>query len=331
MTKSQNFNSRMTQKRILLKMEQFTSYLQSKNLSPATIGRYIEHIHDFIAWYNNEDVINCCKKDLLDYLSYLKNKNQQPISRNNSLISLRHYFDYLIDEDVISGNPTALIKLRGIKKKKLYYTYNPEELEQLADTYYLLEVKRTKEKLITGAGQYLHQRTYLAKMRNYLMLLFFIYQGLRTKEVLSLQTDDIVLHKATVLIQKSGIRGKSRTLSLHAAQIGTLMQYLNEIRPQLETPQTNNTLFLPIPKKDPKAQKEAEASFKGFVKQLKHIDRNFDSFVQLRSSVITHWIQIYGLRKAQYMAGHKSIVSTEEYLPNHIEDLAEDISKFNPF
>ena len=36
-------------------------------------------------------------------------------------------------------------------------------------------------------------------------------------------------------------------------------------------------------------------------------------------------------RKAQYMAGHKSIVSTEEYLPNHIEDLADDITKFNPF
>jgi len=311
-------------------MEQFTHYLQSKDLSLATIGRYIRHIHDFILWYGDENTINCCKKDVLDYLSYLKNRNQQSVTRNNALISLRHYFNHLNDENLICGNPTALIKLRGTKKRKLHYMYNPEELEQLADTYYLLEVKRTKEKLITGAGQYLHQRTYLAKMRNYTMLLFFIHQGLRTKEILSLQMDDVALHKATVYIQ-GGTRGKSRTLPLHAMQIGTLMQYLNEVRPQLETANTDNTLFLPLLKNDPKAQKEAEASFKGFTKQLKRIDRNFESLVQLRSSVITHWIQTYGLRRAQYMAGHKSIVSTEEYLPNHIEDLADDITKFNPF
>jgi site-specific recombinase XerD len=311
-------------------MEQFTSYLQGKNLSPATIGRYTGLIGNFTSWYGDDDVINCHKKDVLDYLNYLKNK-QQPISRNNTLIALRHYFDYLIDEDMISGNPTALIKLRGIKKKKLHYIYNPEELIEFADTYYLLEVKRTKEKLITGIGQYLHQRTYLAKMRNYTILLFFIHQGLRTKEVLQLQIDDVLLHKATVYIQGGTRRGKARTLPLHATQMGMLMQYLNEIRPQLETAHTDNTLFLPIPKNDPKAQKEAEASFKGFTKQLKRIDNNFDNLLQLRSSVITYWIQTYGLRKAQYMAGHKSIISTEEYLPNYIEDLADDITRFNPF
>jgi site-specific recombinase XerD len=246
------------------------------------------------------------------------------------LIALRHYFNHLNDESLICGNPTALIKLRGVKKRKLHYTYNTEELEQLADTYYLLEVKRTKEKLITGAGQYLHQRAHLAKMRNYTMLLFFIHQGVTTREILALKTDDIQLHKATINIP-SGTRGKARTLPLHATQIGAIMQYLNEIRPQLETQNTDNILFLPLPKNDPKAIKEAEASFKGFTKQLKRIDRNFESLVQIRSSVITHWIQTAGLRKAQYMAGHKSIVSTEEYLPNDIENLAEDISKFNPF
>ena len=64
---------------------------------------------------------------------------------------------------------------------------------------------------------------------------------------------------------------------------------------------------------------------------LKRIDRHFVSLAQIRASLITYWIRTYGLRKAQYMAGHNSIISTEEYLPNHIEELAEDITKFNPF
>ncbi len=31
------------------------------------------------------------------------------------------------------------------------------------------------------------------------------------------------------------------------------------------------------------------------------------------------------------MAGHKSIVSTEEYLPNNLEELADELVKNNPF
>lgn len=314
-------------------MERFISYLQGNSLSPVTIDRYSREVRGFMAWYGSEDLINCTKGEILNYLSYLKGKNQQAVTRNHSLIALRHYFDSLISEGAIVGNPTALIKLRGVKKQKLYRTYTPEEMEELADTYYQLEVKRTRDRLqelTTKAGEHLCKRSYLSKTRNYVMLQFFIHQGLRTREVLDLRVDDVMLHKATVHIQ-GGTRGKSRTLSLHATQMGSFMQYLNEIRPQLETPHTNDTLFLPIPKNDPRAKKETEANFKGFIKRLKQLDRNFESLAQLRSSVIAYWIESHGLRKAQYMAGHKSITSTENYQPNNIGELADDISKFNPF
>jgi len=109
------------------------------------------------------------------------------------------------------------------------------------------------------------------------------------------------------------------------------MQYLNEVRPNLETKNTDDTLFLPIPKDDPKAKKKPEATFKRMVEQLKKTDKNFINLMQIRTSVITHWVKVYGLRKAQYLAGHKSINSTEEYRANNIEDLAEDITKFNSF
>jgi integrase len=80
-----------------------------------------------------------------------------------------------------------------------------------------------------------------------------------------------------------------------------------------------------------KSAKTAKIALIKLSEKLKKIDREFSNFAQLRASVITYWIKTYGLRKAQYLAGHKSIVSTEEYLPNLIEDLAEDITKFNPF
>ena len=312
-------------------MKQFKNYLQDRGLSSSTADRYARNAERFIKWYSGDEVINCQKKNVLDYLAHLKNRDVQTITRNNVLISLRHYFDSLMDSGLSASNPTSLIKLRGVKKRRLHHTCTPEELAELVDKYYLLEVKRTKEKLKAGSGEYLHQRTYLAKMRNYAMLQFFVYQGISTGEILHLKTSDIQLNKATVHIPQSGLRGNARTLPLNATQIGALMQYMNEIRPQLETGETGDTLFLPIPKTDYRTAKKQEASFKGFLKQLKRIDRNFESFAQLRASVITYWIKNYGLRKAQYMAGHKSIVSTEEYQPNNIDDLAEDMTKFNPF
>jgi len=312
-------------------MEDFKTYLQNKNLSIATIKRYTRLAELFTQW-NNSKAINCQKKDVLNYLGYLKNtKNLQTITRNNTLIALRHYFDYLIKENFISQNPTSFIKLRGLQKHSLDYIFNLEELNKLADTYYQLEVKRTQEKIKSGAGEYLFKRSYLSKVRNHTMLLFFIHQGLHTREILRLTTEDIQLQKASVFIRKGKTRGNERTIPLQATQIGFLIQYVNEIRPQLETKNTDNILFLPIPKKDPRAKKQTQANFKGFTKKLKQFDANFSSLVQLRTSVITHWVKTHGLRKAQYFAGHKSITSTEAYIPNNIEDLAEDITKYNPF
>jgi len=310
-------------------MEQFKNYLQSKDLSPITIKEYIRQIGLFTAWYE-EEPINSQKKDVLNYLSHLKNKkNLQTISRNNALIALRHYFDYLIDENLVCSNPTALIRLRGMKKRKLNHTYTPEELTELADTYYLLNVKQAEENLTLKAKRNIVQNSYLAQMRNYVILLFFVHQGLRTNEILSLQTDDIILHKATVHIQ-GGKRGKSRTLPLHAAQIGSLMLYMQNIRPQLANAESG-LLFLPVNQGDKAVAPTAATALVKLSAKLKRMDNHFNDFAQLRSSVITWWIQSNGLRKAQYMAGHKSIVSTEEYLPNYIEDLADDMTKFNPF
>jgi len=311
-------------------MLEFTIYLQNKNLSIATIKRYTRLAELFRDW-NNSEAINCQKKDVLAYLGYLKNtKNLQTISRNNTLIALRHYFDYLITQNEITQNPTSFIKLRGLQKRNLHYIYTLEELDTIADNYYLLEVKRTQENLQLKGGHFF-KRSYVAKVRNHTILLFFIHQGLHTREILRLTTEDIHLQKASVFICKGKTRGNERTLLLHATQIGFVIQYLNAIRPQLETSETENILFLPIPKKDPKAKKQAQTSFKGFIKKLKQLNPNFNSLVQLRASVITHWIKTYGLRKAQYLAGHKNITNTEAYIPNNIEDLAEDITKFNPF
>jgi len=65
--------------------------------------------------------------------------------------------------------------------------------------------------------------------------------------------------------------------------------------------------------------------------QIRLIDKRFFNFTQIRISVISFWIKTYGLRKAQYLAGHRNISTTEQYIPNNLDNLIEDINKLHPF
>ena len=84
-------------------------------------------------------------------------------------------------------------------------------------------------------------------------------------------------------------------------------------------------------KKDTNSNALNDVIRKRLARQIKTIDNKFVGFKQLRASVITFWLKSNGLRKTQYLAGHKWISSTEDYLPNNLDDLANDINKLHPF
>ena len=68
-----------------------------------------------------------------------------------------------------------------------------------------------------------------------------------------------------------------------------------------------------------------------FLKRLlRQLCPRYRNFIQVRASVITCWIKQHGLRKAQYLAGHRYISSTEHYLHNDFEQLQNDLDLFHP-
>lgn len=309
----------------------FTAYLQSINLSKSTQIAYNRNVNLFITWYN-KPVINCTKKDVLKYLEYLQTqKLQETITRRNALIAINHYFTFLVKNEVIQSNPTALIKMRGIHKRQLYRTYTAEELQTIYDNFYTVYVQNYDDSHIPQ-----NQRTqcFLSRQRNFILLGFLINQGLATNELQKLHITDIDLNKGTVHIT-GGKKSNERKLPLHPAQTGALIHYMEHIRPQVlqyNTTESDKLFFmLPESSKQKTASTTLMHAFKPLTKQVKGIEANFLNFKQVRASVITAWLKTYGLRKAQYMAGHRYISTTEHYLPNEITGLMDDISKFNPF
>lgn len=57
------------------------------------------------------------------------------------------------------------------------------------------------------------------------------------------------------------------------------------------------------------------------------INPSVPNIKQIRASVITKWVKQYNLRKAQYLAGHRYISSTESYLRNEMEGLKKEVQR----
>lgn len=323
--------SRELKENFYLKVE-FNSYLQGKNLAPSSIVHYVRELALFLAWIDKEE-IQITKPDVLKYLEHLKNKrNVANISRARILNALNHYFTFLYKNEHITQNPCALLKIRGTQKKSLYRIYTPEELQTLCDNFYHFFVRGYDN---THIPKNQRRQSDLSRQRNAVIVNILINQGTTTKEIDTIELCDLDLTKATLKI-RGARKSNERILSLEATQIGVLINYLQEIRPQLlECCQDKESqrLFLPLPMFSKKAtdSKTIMSAFKPLVKQVKTIDTNFLNFEQVRASVLTNWLKVHGLRKTQVMAGHRHISTTEKYKANDLQQLSDDINKLHPF
>jgi len=313
-----------------MEKEGFIKYLQGKDLAFKTITEYVRLTELFFAKTKKEDV-QISKPDVLNFLDYLKNKGLQNVTRQLSLNVLNHYFSFLYENEKIAKNPCLFLKIRGIQRKKLYKIYTPEELEQIFDAYEQLYVQNPDNHY-----KYEKQQQYavLSRERNALIVSILINQGIATNEIDKIEVSDVDFRNATLKI-RGGKKLNNRTLPLKATQMGLFMNYLQKTRPQLLEEQKieSEKLFLLLPAV--RKNKAKDDSFMpvlfNLTKQVKSIEKQFINFQQVRTSLIAFWIKNYGLRKAQYFAGHRYISNTEKYIGNNLENLIDDINKLNPF
>ena len=322
--------NRKLKENIYLK-DDFTAYLQSKNLAPSSIVHYVRELALFLAWIDKEE-IQITKPDVLNYLEYLKNKrNLANLSRSRVLNSINHYYTFLYQQEQITTNPCLFLKIRGTKQKTLLRTYTTEELTTFCDNFYNCFVRTYDDSHIPKNQR---KQSSLSKQRNAVILNILIHQGTTTAEINRLELADLDLMNATLKIHGAR-KSNARILPLTATQIGVLMHYLQNIRPELQQyhREESEKLFLTLPEYSRQKTDSANLMhvFKPLVNQLKSIDNHFLSFNQIRTSVITNWLKVHGLRKTQIFAGHRYISSTENYKANNLDELINDIDKLHPF
>ncbi len=295
-------------------MKSIKQYLESRGLSTATVESYYRQIMDYIMWCASKqiEVEEANMNEVMGYVHYLKQKGQNQATISRQIVSLKHYYSWLVKRDIRNDNPVNGINIKGVKKRKLYDILSHRELESIYASY--------PPKVGHGS-----LKTEIDK-RNKVVVGLLVYQGLNSRDLSNLELKDVHLREAKIYI-KGSRSSNERLLKVQAHQVIDLMEYQLQIRNRIleQSSKTTDQFILSSGSSDLLNNTLAK-----LLKQLKQQHPKIQNLHQIRTSVITHWLKQYNLREVQYMAGHKYVSSTESYRINDMQGLQDALDHCHP-
>ena len=230
-------------------------------------------------------------EDIHAFLGYLtKNYNSKATTRSRKVSSLRVFFNYLCQKNLLEVNPTQNLETPKIGKRMPKYL-------TLDDSRKLLEAASNEDNRNNE--------------RNYAITTLFLNCGMRLSELVGINLNDIVWDEYQLNVIGKG--NKERTIYLNKACIKALEEYLR-VRPKTHlTADAEKALFL-SERKQRISRRMVQEIIYGELKQA-GLDTSKYSVHKLRHTAATLMYQ-YGqvdIRALQELLGHASISTTEIY------------------
>ena len=271
-------------------LDSYLEYLKfQKNYSDYTIENYSHDIIEYLNYLERESLSfsDVEYSDIRFYLMYLKDeKKDNNTSINRKLSSLRGFYKYLANENIVSSNVFSLVN--GPKKsKKLprYFEYN--ELEEL------FNVPDTR----TDLGQ-----------RDSLILEMLYATGVRVGELVNIKVSDIDLGRRNIIILGKGNKERYVTYGEYCEDILNL--YLRDGRVSLNS-KNSDYLFL-----NNRGGELTERGVRFILDKLieqTSINKKISPHM-IRHSFATHLLnEGCDLLTVQKLLGHESIKATQIY------------------
>lgn len=181
-------------------LDDYITYIKSnKRYSVYTINNYYKDIIDFINYLDKKDYLKIKDEDVVYYLEYLYNQKYNKNSISRKLSSLRSFYNYLVNNDIIAYN--YFNNHKNPKKDKILPKYiKDEDLELMFS-----KTKNIRDKLI-------------------LELLFVT--GIRVSELVKIKINDINLYNREIKIFGKG--SKERIVIFSTNCLNNLNNYLKE-------------------------------------------------------------------------------------------------------
>jgi integrase/recombinase XerD len=278
-----------------------------KHLQPSTVKNYLYEIEKYQLLNKRTSTYDYSK--VMHYVESLRIK-YPPQTIERIVASIKKYYDYLIEIKKRTDNPARAIKLKDSKEIpiQLQDLFTEKELQSL--------LKPRKERY-----------PFLAK-RNQIIMSLFIYQGIKTGELIKIRIQDLDLEKAQIKITGTALTN-NRTLQLKAQQILLLHDYINQHRKELITFRTKEDYLLLSKLGTPTTSDDISYLLSTY--NRKDFGGKILTTVTIRQSVIANLLaKNNDLRIVQEFAGHKHLDTTEKYKETGLHALKTAIEKLHP-
>ena len=298
-------------------MTPFQTWLINHYYSQQSAKNITRRIKYFQSWLTDQqlNIQSMNYQKLLDYIGTLQAQKKSKSEINKTLRAIELYYDYLNDTNNKKDIPNIAlnVRLRGVPiNPTLLLT--EEELLEIHDNF--------KDPSV---------HSYL-KYTNKIILGLIIFQALDQQALFFLHLKDINLEKGTIYIRSGARKKNSRILPLKAHQIIPLQNYINHYRGIGKNFQivkeSSDKLFHPNCNVSSRLQDQLKLMAIAIKTDFSNI--HFKRLTQLKQSRIGIWIEKYGFRKTQYMAGHKDIGSIQKYRGMDMKNLSKQIEMFHP-
>lgn len=291
-------------------IKQFENYLKlERSLSQNSIDAYVRDVEKLDQFIEIKKLyispLKITSKHLQSFLEYINELGMSSYSQARILSGLKAFYKFLIFEELISADPTALIEGPKIGRK-LPDTLDYGEIEKLLAAI----------DLSTPEGG-----------RNRAMLEMLYSSGLRVSELIDLRLANV--HSDIGFLRVIGKGNKERLVPIGREALKYLKIYIDEIRvhtPKIET--FSSYVFL-----NRSGRKLTRVMVFLIIKALAAkigLKKNISPHT-FRHSFATHLIEGGAdLRAVQEMLGHESITTTEIYTHLDRDYLRQVVQQFHP-
>ena len=291
-------------------LQQFETYLRlERALSPHSVAAYLQDVNKLWQFlqmdYPHVLPLAVAPQHLQALLAHLHAAGISATSQARVLSALRSFYKFLMLEEYLKEDPTALVESPKLGRK-LPHTLEVHEIEALCQA-----IDHTKP---TG-------------MRNRAILETLYSAGLRVSELTELKLSHLYAEEGFVRVLGKG--NKERLVPIGRAALKYLRIYIEEVRPHWPIQKEfTNHVFL-----NSRGQRLTRHMVFTIVKALAQkigLQKTISAHT-FRPSVATHLIEGGAdLRAVQEMLGHQSITTTELYTHLDRHYLQQIIQSFHP-
>lgn len=288
----------------------YENYLRlEKSLSQNSVTAYINDVNKLIKFLERDDIMLAPNKiklqHLKDFIQWLNECGVSPRTQARTISGIKSFYKYLLIEEKITSDPTALLEPPKIGRK-LPDILSLEEIDSLMES---IDLKKAE-------GQ-----------RNKAMLETLYSCGLRVSELVNLKMTNLYFDQGYVKIE--GKADKERLVPVSNRAVNEINKYLKGYRKTLKIHKdSENILFL-----NRRGKRLSRVMVFTIIKNLAEkvgINKKISPHT-FRHSFATHLINGGAdLRAVQEMLGHESILTTEIYTHLDRDYLKDTINQFHP-